>query len=440
MHTFLVLALLHTTPITLEEVRQASRNNLEALKAELAVASSQQNVRQAWAPVYPQLSTELSAARTWAGPQRYFQAVPQGMSGGFDNIPIDVRRSTYTRLGFQLQLQQLLYDGGRWWRQIERAGFLEEAAEGELAEQRLVSETEGARRFFELLRAQIALGVLENAQQRSAEQLERAKALFEAGRAQKLDFINAEINLGSDSMRVVMQRQAIVQAQANLLQWLARPYADIWAKHPLPTEGVEDKPALNAEEILSMAQSRRPLFKALSRRLNAAASAISMASSNYWPSIFLSLQYQRSGTELEPFVSDWGRQNALTGMFNLRWTLFDGFSTASNKALATLEQTSAKKELQQMEIQLSGEVRQALIQLEVQHEVLKLARRNRQKSEEGLSLCSERFVAGQGSSLEMRESQLRLAEAELTEQQNRVDLEVAWLLLERVTGGPLEAH
>jgi len=438
MQTFLVLALLHTTPITLEEVRQVARNNLEALKAELALASSHQNVRQAWAPVYPQLSTELSANRTWAGPQRYYQAVPMGMSGDFDNIPIDVKGSTYTRLGFQLQLQQLVYDGGRWWKQIAQAGFLREAAEGELAEQRLVSETEGARRFFELLKAQIALEVLENARQRSAEQLERAKALFEAGRTQKLDVINAEIHLGSDTIRLVMQRQAIVQAQANLLQWLSRPYADIRAEHPLPPEGLNDKLVLNAEDILSLAQNRRPLFRALSKRMRAAAYAISIASANHWPSIFLSLQYQRSGTELSPFVSDWRRQNALAGMFNLRWMLFDGFSTSSNKALAALEQAGARRDLQQAEIQLSGEVRQALAQLEVQREVLKLARRNRQKSEEGLVLSSERFVAGQGSSLEMREAQLRLVETELTEQQNRVDVEMAWISLERVVGGSLE--
>jgi outer membrane protein TolC len=79
-----------------------------------------------------------------------------------------------------------------------------------------------------------------------------------------------------------------------------------------------------------------------------------------------------------------------------------------------------------------------LVYLQVQGEVLKLAKQNRQKSEEGLALSSERFVAGQGSSLEIREAQLRLAEAELTEQQNRVDLEMAWVSLERVVGGHLE--
>jgi outer membrane protein TolC len=149
----------------------------------------------------------------------------------------------------------------------------------------------------------------------------------------------------------------------------------------------------------------------------------------------LSLQYQRDSSELNPFVSDWKRQNMLMGMFNLRWTLFDGFSTSSNKALATLEQTSARKDLQQAEAQLSGEVQQALVQIEVQREVLRLAKQNRQKSEEGLALSNERFVAGQGSSLEMRDAQLRLTETELTERQNHVDLEVAWVLLERVVGG-----
>jgi outer membrane protein TolC len=125
-------------------------------------------------------------------------------------------------------------------------------------------------------------------------------------------------------------------------------------------------------------------------------------------------------------------------MFNLRWALFDGLSTASNKALASIEQTSAQRDWRQAEIQLSGEVQQALVQLKVQREVLKLTKQNRRKSEEGFALSRARFVAGQGSSLEMREAQLRLAETELAEQQNRVDLEIAWVLLERVVGSSLE--
>ncbi|MCL2625303.1 MAG: TolC family protein [Cystobacterineae bacterium] len=431
MWTFLVLALLHSTPITLEEVRQAARDNLDALKAELALASSHESARQARSSIFPQLSAELSASQTWAGSQRY--AFPQISKEFFDVAPYN-----QTQLGLRFQLQQLIYDGGRWWKQIAKAGFLKEAAEGELAEQRLVSEAEGARRFFELLKTQIALEVLENAQQRSVEQLERAKALFEAGRAPKLDWLNAEINLGSDTIRVVLQRQAITKAQVDLLQWLARPYADIRAEHALNSTHSTDEAVLVFEEVLDIAQNRRPLFFALSKRLEAASSAISLASAGYWPSIFLSLQYQRDSTELKSFVSDWKKQNVLLGMFNLRWTLFDGFATASDKALASIEQTRVQKDLQQAEIQLSGDVQQALVLLAVQREVLKLAKQNRQKSEEGLALSSERFVAGQGSSLEIRDAQLRLLETELTEQQNRIDLEIAWVLLERVIGGSLE--
>ena len=121
---------------------------------------------------------------------------------------------------------QLIYDGGRWWSQIAQAGALAEAQAGQSAEQRLSSEYEGVRRFYELLRAQESLVVLKQNEKRSQEQLERAQSLFTAGRAQKVDVLGAQVNLGTDQLSVVHQKASVVNSQGQLAVWVMHPGTD----------------------------------------------------------------------------------------------------------------------------------------------------------------------------------------------------------------------
>jgi outer membrane protein TolC len=58
----------------------------------------------------------------------------------------------------------------------------------------------------------------------------------------------------------------------------------------------------------------------------------------------------------------------------------------------------------------------------------------------GSTLAQDRFKAGAGSTLEVRDAQLKLAQAELTLIQNRVNVEVARANLERAIGSYLKAY
>ena len=133
----------------------------------------------------------------------------------------------------QAQIQQLLFDGGRWWNQIAQSGAQEEASVGQAVEQQLASELEGVRRFYALFQAQRTLEVLVDTVKRSQEQLDRANALYEAGRLNKSDAIQAQVNLGNDRIAAVKQRATIAAAQSDLVVWIRHPgVEDIVAENP----------------------------------------------------------------------------------------------------------------------------------------------------------------------------------------------------------------
>ncbi|MBL9038858.1 MAG: TolC family protein, partial [Archangium sp.] len=174
----LVLLLVAATPLSLDEVRAASRANLQAIQSELSLQSAQAGRVSARSSILPRVDVSAGVSDFIAGPQRTFSTVPSLDENGqpaFVQRAVDVPGFSRGSFTFGVSVSQLLYDGGRWWRAIAQAASQEEAARGQLDEQRLASELEAVRRFYELVRAQLTRQVLQATLQRSRTQLERAQ-------------------------------------------------------------------------------------------------------------------------------------------------------------------------------------------------------------------------------------------------------------------------
>lgn len=426
----IVALLLTAAPITLDEVRAASRQNLDAIRAELALNRAGLDRADARSVLFPQVDLNLQASASFLGPQQRF-VTP------FNPTPADIPALSQGNLQLGLSVQQLLYDGGRWWNQLARTGALEEAAHGQLDEQRAASELEAVRRFYELLRAQLALDVLQASEKRSVDLLERARGLFEAGRAQKRDVLDAEVNVGNDRISVIRQRQAIVSAQASLLQWLGQAPREIEAKAPV-SFGDASPLRVDATKALELARKRRPLFQVLDAQGKGARLAVDVARADYLPRVSVSAAYGRSAPTPGIFF-DPTRQHALTLGANLSWDLFSGFATDTQVARAATQLSELERQQQQALVELEGELVRATAAMGAQLEIATLATRNRQLADESFSAEEQRFTAGATTSLSVRDAQTRALSAQLTQLQTRVDVEIARAALERLSGGPLAA-
>ncbi len=431
----LVLSLaLASTPITLDEVRQASRDSLDAIRAQLDVARAESNSKTARSAIFPQVDFNLGAGVSFVGTQRAFSTVPtfdaNGGLSGFEQRVVNTQPVEQARYSLGLGVSQLLYDGGRWWNQIAQSGAQEEATRGQLAEQRLSSELEATRRFFELVKAQLALKVFEESVSRTKQQVDRANALYEAGRGQRSAVFDAKTSLANDEINVVRQRQRIGQARLALLQWIGRPDADVEAVVP---ELVVGQPVTTADAIES-AKKQRPLFKSLEANLRAGELAVSVSRADYLPRVAASAQYQRQSPDLGLFF-DPTKQNVLTLGANLTWDLFSGFQHEAQIERAQADLTQAKATQKQSVLDLEAEIARSNEAWKAEVEVLGISERNLSVAKEQASLEEERFAAGAGSTLEVRNAQIKYIQAQLSVLQGRADVATARAALERAIGG-----
>ncbi len=437
LSSLLLLSQLAATPITLDEVREASRQSLDAIRAQLDVVRAQTATRASRSVIFPQLDFNLGAGVSFIGSQRAFQTVPvvdpaSGTISGFEQKPVDTNPVEQGRFTLGLSLNQLLYDGGRWWNQIAQSGAQEEATRGQLVEQQLSSELEATRRFFELVKAQLTLKVFVETVGRSKQQVERATALYEAGRAPRSGVYDARTNLANDEINVVRQRQRISQARLSLLQWLGRSDSAVEAVVPAGLD--QPQSTYQTATALKTARDRRPLFKSLEASVRAGELGLAVSRSDYFPRITASANYSRNSPELGRFV-DPTRQNVLSLGANLTWDLFSGFQHVAQEERARAELTQAQAQQKQSIIDLEAEITRANDAYATEVEVLAISEKNLGVAQEQTRLEEERFAAGAGSSLEVRNAQIKYTQAQLSVLQGRADVATARAALERAVGG-----
>jgi outer membrane protein TolC len=432
MSALLLAAVLAATPVNLEEARARSRENVQALTAFLQAASAEQDVRMARSSLLPQVGFSGEARYNYTGPRLGIITV-EVAPGVFEQQLGPIPEFTNPSFSLSLSVTQALYDRAAWAR-LSQAGAQLEAQRGEALEQADASELEGIQRFFALYRTQSTIEVLKANVARSEQQLERARALFQAGRVGKAEELSAQVNLGNDRITVVLRQAQRARDQAQLATWLAMPGTEALEAVTPPGLDTPPPPPPDLEQVVAEARSRRPLLVALRQRIRAAELQRSIATAGYLPRVFAQGTLQRFSPRPRPFFTQPELQNSANAGVSFEWNLFNGFNTQAQARRAESQTRVAELNLQQSERELEGTLRQSHQTLLAQISATELAEANRQAAAAALRLAEERFNAGVSSTLEVRDAQLKLTQAELTLLENRIEVETARFALMRAMG------
>ncbi|HEY0096862.1 MAG TPA: TolC family protein, partial [Archangium sp.] len=399
MSALMLAAVLAATPITLEDARAKSRGNVQALTAVLEVSSAEQDVRVARSGLLPQINFRGGANYNYTSPQRTYELVPvrdpegEPIPGAFER---QVGRSPeFWNPSFNLALtvSQLVYDRAIWAR-LSQSGAQLEAERGEALEQADTSELEGIQRFFALYRTQSTIEVLKANVARSEQQLERARALFQAGRVGKAEELSAQVNLGNDRITVVLRQAQLARDQAQLATWLAMPGTEALEAVTPPGLDTPPAPPPSLEQSVAEARDRRPLLRALRQRIRVAELQRSIATAGYLPRVSVQGSLQRGGFEPDVFFGEPSLQNSASAGLSFQWDLFNGFSTQAQTRRAEYQTRIAELNFRQSERELEALVRQSHEILLSQISASELAEANRRAAADALRLAEERFNAG----------------------------------------------
>ncbi|MDG1571913.1 TolC family protein [Robiginitalea sp. M366] len=336
------------------------------------------------------------------------------------------------RYNASLNVNYTLFDGlGRLY---DYKRFQERSQQSEL-EVRQAIETTMLQLFsvyYEVARLEENVGNLQQALTISRERLQRARYQFEFGQNTGLDVLNAEVDVNTDSVNLLNAQQLLRNTKRDLNLIMNRELA---AEFQADTT-VQFLPELRMEAILDQAKVNNVRMLLAEKDILISEYNWKSARSGYLPTIGLSGSYgwnESSNNSPLAFVLQ-NTSEGLNGAINLSWNLFDGGRTVNTTRNARISFENQQLLKIQTELEVERDIQNAWGDYRNARYVLQVQQTNLQTNRDNFSRSQERYALGQITSIEFRQAQLNLLNAELVQSQAKYNAKLAELQLLQVSG------
>jgi outer membrane protein TolC len=424
-----------------QAVGVALKKNYGLLTTADSVQSSRINYSAARAQFYPQLiptfqrsseessfGLEATQRLPWTGGSLSATALMRALPGS----DLGVTRST----GMQFLLRQPLLRGfgpnaAHYGLRNSRRVQQSQERNYELGRQRLAVDV--ARSFYQIIQQRQLLAVAGQSLKRSENLLKASEARLQVGLVSKLDVFRAELQASQ-------AQDAMVRSQAGLETALEqfRVLLGLTPTEPLEPEAVElgDKLADESEPLevlLDRARERRLELQEGRDQVQDAERSASLARQNLLPQLDLNLGVTQGGlgtTFFNAFNSDRRVSVFLSASYPVERS-----TERASKAVAEIEVAARGRNVRQQELQVEGEVRAALREMERIRKSVELQKKGVEVAEQQRRLATLRYQRGLASNFDVvdAESSLVLARSALVNL--LTSYQVARIELMRVTGG-----
>nr|WP_299839130.1 TolC family protein [uncultured Tenacibaculum sp.] len=247
----------------------------------------------------------------------------------------------------------------------------------------------------------------------SKERLKRAKYSFDYGQSTKLEVLNAEVDVNNDSITYIDIKRQLNNAKRDLNVVLGRK---------VNTPVTVDTNVLYGEDlvlntILSEANANNANLLQSQKNIELSKLDVKINQSGWMPNVSLTSSYAWNRNISDPtnrisLISS--TQTGLSAGVNLSWNIFDGGRTKTNVTNARIALDTQEIRKNQLEEQLERDVNNAWETYQNSLFSLKVQEQNVQTNKLNFERSNERYKLGQISSIDFRQAQINLINAELS--------------------------
>lgn len=336
------------------------------------------------------------------------------------------------RYNASVNVNYTLFDGlGRYY---DYKSFKERSQQSELEVRQTIELTilQLFTVYYELARLTENTKNLQQALEISKDRLTRAKYQFEYGQNTGLDVLNAEVDINTDSINLLNSRQQLRNTMRDLNLVLNQDLSSTYTADTL----VEFVPGLRMENMYNEAKLNNIRLQIVEKEMNINRYSIKSAKGTLLPTIGLTGTYGwnelNNNSPLAFLIQN--TSNGVTGSINLTWNIFDGGTAITgikNVKIAYENQELLKKQVQ---LEVERDIRNAWDSYTNALYVLEVQEKNLQTNQNNFNRTNERYKLGQITSIEFRQAQLNLLNAELAQSQAKYSAKLAELQMLQVSG------
>ena len=413
-------------------VRLALKKNFDIKIAKNQVEIADNNASLLNSGYLPTLAG--NASTTYQRNDNTIEFPGQFNSDGTPRADVNLYKAEAQNYGGSLDASYILFDGlGRLYnyKRLKEQYQLSELQARETIENTIVQLFSV---YFEVARLTENEKVFQQALEISVQRIKRAEYAFDYGQNTNLDILNAQVDVTNDSINLLNTKQELGNVKRDLSVLIDQDLSENFKVDTL----VNFIPKLQIEEFISRTNLNNVALLQTERNLSINDYDIKVNRSGYLPTVGLTGSYgwnlnQSAASAFFPGVNNENTRNFQLGA-SLTWNIFDGGGTnvlVRNAKIAYKNQELLK---QRVALEVDRDIQNAKAFYENRLRIFKIQEQNVLTNQNNFERSEEQFKLGRITSIEFRQAQINLLNAQTNKNLAKYDAKLAELQLLQLTG------
>ncbi len=401
-------------------IKIALENNYEIKIASNDLKIDQQNVSLANAGILPGLNATVTNTNS-------ILDTKQTQSDGSER---ELDGAKNMNLTYGVALNWTVFDGFRMFARYDQLKELEKLGDAELKLTIFTKVSDVIKTYYDLVQQQQQLKALDTAITISNLRLNTADNRYKIGKAAKLEVLNAQVDLNTDTTTLLRQKELYANTKILLNEIMAR---DVKTEFSVIDEIVIDE-SLLLPDLITLAEKQNPQLQAQIINKRISELQLKQVKANRYPTVNISSGYNFTRSEASLGFTTQSTGQGLTYGINASMNIFNGGLQNRNEKIAKIQVENSKividQQLQALYSQLSSAYQTYLTNLQL----TKLEAKNEEIAKENLDITLAKFRIGTIAPLEFREAQLNYVNAKVRNSNAQFEAKVSEINLKELAG------
>ena len=407
--------------ITIESaVKIALENNYEIKIASNNSIINTTNVAIGNAGMLPTVAATITANNRV---QNSSQTLQSGIVNSLDN-------AKNNSLNYGVNLDWTVFDGFKMFAKFDQLKELQKLGETQLKQIILTKISDVTTTYFDLVQQQQQLKALDSTIVISNQRLALAQNRFVIGKASKLEVLNAQVDLNTDQVAFLKQKELYTNTKIMMNQILAR---DTKIDFKV-IDTIQVDSALELNELGALAQKQNPQLVAQIISNKVAELQLKQVKANRYPTVRLNTGYNLTETQASLGFATATSAKGFNYGFSAALPIFDGLAQNRNEKIAQLQIDNSRLTIDQQKLALESQLAMSYRTYLTNLELIQLEDKNEAIAKQNLAITLDKIKIGTITTLEFRTAQLNYVNAKVRNSNAQFQAKLSEIALKELAG------
>ncbi|MFV5698897.1 TolC family protein [Flavobacterium sp. ZT3R17] len=355
------------------------------------------------------------------------QNISQTRSDGTVNKLDNAKNNSLT---YGVGLDWTVFDGLKMFAKMDQLKELQKLGEAQLKLTIITKISDVNATYFDLVQQQQQLSALDSTIVISNQRLTLAQNRFTIGKASKLEVLNAQVDLNTDKVTLLRQKELLANTKILLNQILAR---DAKIDFKVVDRIVVDNKLL-LPELSALAEKQNPQLETQIINKRVSELQLKQIKAARYPTVKLNTGYNFSDSQSSLGFTTQSSARGLNYGFSASLNLFDGFAQNRNEKISKIQIDNSKIAIDQQNLALNSQLATSYQTYLTNLELITLEEKNEAIAKQNLNITLDKFRIGTITTLEFRTAQLNYVNAKVRYSNAQFQAKLSEIALKELAG------